>query len=47
MCLIGFITAALSLKSDASTFIQATCPALQQKVDELENSYNGLFDVLC
>ena len=44
---IELSTVAFGLKSDASTFIQATCPALQEKIDELENSYNGLFNLLC
>ena len=25
---------------------QDTCPAIQEKVDKLENSYNGLFNLL-
>ena len=29
-----------------STFATSTCPAVQQKIDEVEKAYNGLFDKL-
>ena len=34
---------AFCLKSDASR-TQATCPAFKEKVDELKNYYDGLFN---
>ena len=40
---IELSTVAFGLKSDASR-TQATCPAFKEKVDKLENSYNGLFN---
>ena len=41
--LIGLSSAVFSLKSNVSTFIQSTCPAVQEKLNEVEKSYNGLF----
>ena len=38
---IGLSSKVFSLKSDI--FIQATCPAVQDKIDQVEQSYNGLF----
>ena len=40
---IGLSSGVFSLKSDTSTFIQSTCPAVEDKIDEVEKSYNGLF----
>ena len=38
---IGLCSGAFGLKSDV--FAQATCPAVQDKIDQVEQSYNGLF----
>ena len=38
---IGLSSEVFSLKPDV--FIQATCPAVQDKIDQVEQSYNGLF----
>ena len=39
--LFGLISAGFGLKPDVSTFIQPTCPAVREKFDEVEKSYNG------
>ena len=44
---IGITSGVFSLKSDVSTLIQSTCPAVQDKVDEVEQSYNGSLLCLC
>ena len=38
---IGLCSGAFGLKSDV--FAQASCPAVQDKIDQVEQSYNGLF----
>ena len=42
LCFVfGLSSEVFSLKSDV--FIQTTCTAVQEKLDEVEKSYNGLF----
>ena len=43
LCIIvGLTSEVFCLKPGISTFIESTCPAVQEKLDEVENSYNGL-----
>ena len=39
---IGITRGVFGIKSEVSAFIQSTCPAFQQSIDQLEQSYNGL-----
>ena len=39
--LLGLGSEVLTFRKPSS-FIQSTCPAVQQKIDEVEQSYNGL-----